>query len=109
YKKAASRMIKTTTTSPKETPSKKKFAPAKKDVSSKKRSRRQSAGVRIRDTPGKEERTAAKDAQPRMHDHRSRYYVFMAANVIMMMIIEAARFVAVIMIRELNFVRDWFP
>ncbi|GKB14235.1 hypothetical protein Tco_0848158, partial [Tanacetum coccineum] len=52
YKKAASRMIKTTTTSPKETPSKKKFAPDKKYVSSKKPSRRQSAGVRIRDTPG---------------------------------------------------------
>ncbi|GJR35887.1 hypothetical protein Tco_1211571 [Tanacetum coccineum] len=52
YKKAASPRIKTTTTSLEETPSKKKSAPAKKDVSSKKPSRRQFAGVRIRDTPG---------------------------------------------------------
>ncbi|GKA36713.1 hypothetical protein Tco_0723278 [Tanacetum coccineum] len=52
YKKPASPMIKTTTTSLEETPSKKKSASAKKDVSSKKPSRRQSAGVQIRDTPG---------------------------------------------------------
>ncbi|GJU59028.1 hypothetical protein Tco_1236794 [Tanacetum coccineum] len=52
YKKPASPMIKITTTSLEETPSKKKSAPAKKDVSSKKPSRRQSVGVRIRDTPG---------------------------------------------------------
>ncbi|GJX99457.1 hypothetical protein Tco_0356476 [Tanacetum coccineum] len=45
-------MIKTTTTSLKETPSKKKSAPTKKDVSSKKPSRKQSTGVQIRDTPG---------------------------------------------------------
>nr|GEU40016.1 hypothetical protein [Tanacetum cinerariifolium] len=52
YKKTASLIIKTPTTSPKETPSKKKTAPAKKDVSSKKPSRKQSTGVQIRDTPG---------------------------------------------------------
>nr|GFC09345.1 hypothetical protein [Tanacetum cinerariifolium] len=52
YKKPASPMIKTTTTFLEETPSKKNSAPAKKDVSLKKPSRRQSAGVRIRDTPG---------------------------------------------------------
>ncbi|GKC46831.1 hypothetical protein Tco_1064553 [Tanacetum coccineum] len=44
YKKPASPMIKTTTTSPEETPYKKKSAPAKKDVSLKKPSRRQYAG-----------------------------------------------------------------
>ncbi|GKC27990.1 hypothetical protein Tco_1035284 [Tanacetum coccineum] len=51
YKKPTSHMIKTTTTSPKETPSKKKSAPAKKDVSLKKPSRKQLTGVQIRDTP----------------------------------------------------------
>ncbi|GJR74890.1 hypothetical protein Tco_0087255 [Tanacetum coccineum] len=40
YKKHDSPMIKTTTTSPKETPSKKKSSPANKDVSSKKPSRK---------------------------------------------------------------------
>nr|GEY64112.1 hypothetical protein [Tanacetum cinerariifolium] len=51
YKKPASLMIKTTTKSPKETPSKRKSAPAKKDVSTKKPSRKQSTGVQIRDIP----------------------------------------------------------
>ncbi|GKB34669.1 hypothetical protein Tco_0879611 [Tanacetum coccineum] len=51
YKKHDSPMIKTTTTSPEETPSKRKSAPAKKDVSSKKPSRKQSTGVQIKDTP----------------------------------------------------------
>nr|GEW60121.1 hypothetical protein [Tanacetum cinerariifolium] len=52
YKKTDSPTIKTITKSPKETPSKKKTAPTKKDVSSKKPSRKQSTGVQIRDTPG---------------------------------------------------------
>ncbi|GJU10878.1 hypothetical protein Tco_1133274 [Tanacetum coccineum] len=51
YKKTASPTIKTITKSPKETPSKKKIAPAKKDVSSKNPLRKQSTGVQIRDTP----------------------------------------------------------
>ncbi|GKC35669.1 hypothetical protein Tco_1048053 [Tanacetum coccineum] len=51
YKKPASPMIKTTTTSLEETPSKKKSAPAKKDVSSKNPLRKQLIGVQIRDTP----------------------------------------------------------
>ncbi|GJU52984.1 hypothetical protein Tco_1226698 [Tanacetum coccineum] len=51
YKKHDSPMIKRTTTSPEETPSKRKSAPAKKDVSSKKPSRKQSTGVQIKDTP----------------------------------------------------------
>nr|GEV80266.1 hypothetical protein [Tanacetum cinerariifolium] len=49
YKKTASPTIKTTTKSLEETPSKNKTAPAKKDVSSKKPSRKQSTGVQIRD------------------------------------------------------------
>ncbi|GJT17696.1 hypothetical protein Tco_0876402 [Tanacetum coccineum] len=52
YKKPASPIIKTTTTSPKETPSKKKSASAKKDVSSKKPSRKQSTAIQIKDTLG---------------------------------------------------------
>ncbi|GKA33056.1 hypothetical protein Tco_0719423 [Tanacetum coccineum] len=52
YKKHDSPMIKTTTTSPKETPSKKKSAPAKKDVFLKNPLRKQSTAVQIRDTPG---------------------------------------------------------
>ncbi|GJZ69386.1 hypothetical protein Tco_0632936, partial [Tanacetum coccineum] len=52
YKKHDSPMIKTTTTSPEETPSKRKSTPAKKDVSSKKPSRKKSSGVQIKDTPG---------------------------------------------------------
>ncbi|GKD86602.1 hypothetical protein Tco_1357756 [Tanacetum coccineum] len=44
-------MIKTTTTSPKETPSKKKSASAKKDVFLKNHLRKQSTAVQIRDTP----------------------------------------------------------
>ncbi|GKA16438.1 hypothetical protein Tco_0696185 [Tanacetum coccineum] len=51
YKKTASPTIKTITKSPKETPSKKKTASAKKDVSSKNPLRKQSTGVKIRDTP----------------------------------------------------------
>ncbi|GJZ22888.1 hypothetical protein Tco_0559927 [Tanacetum coccineum] len=50
YKKPASPMIKTTTTSPEETHSKRKSAPAKKDVSSKNPSRKQLTGVQIKDT-----------------------------------------------------------
>nr|GEY64265.1 hypothetical protein [Tanacetum cinerariifolium] len=52
YNKTASPIIKTPTTSPEETHSKKKTTPAKKDVSSKKASRKQSTVVQIRDTPG---------------------------------------------------------
>ncbi|GJU99942.1 hypothetical protein Tco_1329213 [Tanacetum coccineum] len=51
YKKPATPMIKTKTISPEETPSKKKYAPAKKDVSSKNPLRKQLTGVQIRDTP----------------------------------------------------------
>ncbi|GJY28808.1 hypothetical protein Tco_0404575 [Tanacetum coccineum] len=52
YKKTSSPIIKTRTTSPKETPSKKKTAPVVKYVSSKKPSRKKPTGVQIRDTPG---------------------------------------------------------
>ncbi|GJY70517.1 hypothetical protein Tco_0474220 [Tanacetum coccineum] len=52
YKKQVSPIIKTTTISPEETPSKKKSTPAKKDVSLKKPSSKQSFGVQIKDTPG---------------------------------------------------------
>ncbi|GJZ01801.1 hypothetical protein Tco_0519762 [Tanacetum coccineum] len=52
YKKHDSPMIKTTIISLEETPLEKKYAPAKKYVSSKKPSRKQSTGVQIRDTPG---------------------------------------------------------
>ncbi|GKB92087.1 hypothetical protein Tco_0964359 [Tanacetum coccineum] len=52
YKKTVSPTIKTITKYPKETPSKKKTAPAKKDISSKKPSRKQSTGVQIKDTLG---------------------------------------------------------
>ncbi|GJZ23453.1 hypothetical protein Tco_0560912 [Tanacetum coccineum] len=53
YKKHDSPMIKTTTTSPEETLVKKKYAPSKRVVSSKKpATKRQSGGVRIQDTFG---------------------------------------------------------
>nr|GEX17113.1 hypothetical protein [Tanacetum cinerariifolium] len=52
YKKTDSPIIKTTTKSSKESPSKRNTAPTKKNVSSKKPLRKQCIGVQIRDTSG---------------------------------------------------------